>query len=166
MCADAPTIELSDADSEDDASLALRLQAEERTLASRIARRILESDVELANRLQEEERAQLHFPHPFSRFGAGLPRGFPGASRFGDLHFGSGEGAMHDMFGQQDAAWRSSNPPLLPAHMPPLHPGSAAGRGPSGGGRNSQLAHLSLMNRDFGEADYEMLLRLDETPGG
>ena len=29
-------------------------------------------------------------------------------------------------------------------------------------GRAGQLAHLSLLDRDFGEADYEMLLRLDE----
>ena len=29
------------------------------------------------------------------------------------------------------------------------------------GGRERQLAHLSLMDRDFGEQDYEMLLQLD-----
>ena len=43
-----------------------------------------------------------------------------------------------------------------------------AGRGLSGlfdGRRSNHLAHLSLMDRDFGEADYEMLLQLDKAEG-
>jgi len=42
-----------------------------------------------------------------------------------------------------------------------------AGVGVGGGrGRPSQpLAHLSFVERDFGEADYEMLLQLDEAVG-
>jgi len=58
--------------------------------------------------------------------------------------------------------------PLPAAMLPPswgFGGGGAAARGLSGlfgGGRSSHLAHLSLMDRDFGEADYEMLLQLDE----
>lgn len=34
--------------------------------------------------------------------------------------------------------------------------------GGSGAGRGGQMAHLALLDRDFNEADYEMLLQLDE----
>ena len=170
----AAPIELSDGDSDDDLTLARRLQEEERTLASRIAQRSLSSDQELARRLQEEERQARLFPHPLSRYGAGLPRGYPGASA--DLHGAMPRRSerMFDMFGDDDA-WRSE-PPLLPALVPPAwHPLNVgalgvggAGRGLSGlfdGRRSNHLAHLSLMDRDFGEADYEMLLQLDKAEG-
>ena len=34
--------------------------------------------------------------------------------------------------------------------------------GMRGGGGPGQMAHLALLDRDFNEADYEMLLQLDE----
>jgi len=61
------------------------------------------------------------------------------------------------------AAWLGGMPGPLGLGGP-LHLGLAGGamRRGSGGARGGQLAQLSLMDRDFGEADYEMLLKLDE----
>jgi hypothetical protein len=39
------------------------------------------------------------------------------------------------------------------------------GGGGAGAGARRQLAHLSFLDRDFGEQDYEMLLQLDEADG-
>ena len=43
--------------------------------------------------------------------------------------------------------------------------GTGGGGGFGGGGGARQLAHLSFLDRDFGEQDYEMLLQLDEADG-
>jgi len=49
-------------------------------------------------------------------------------------------------------------------HQPPPQIGPSGG--PSGGSRVQQMLRLASHQGDFGDGDYEMLLRLDDTPRG
>jgi len=137
-------INLSD-EEPDDEQLARSLWEEERTHATHD----LMSDQVLAQRLQEEE--DLTRLHNLARLHS-LPREDP------DSEFWPNVRAHADFFRQPFSQpfqpWR--------AHM---H-GAARRGGPAAGGRSGDsLAHLSFLDRDFGEADYEMLLQLDDVHG-
>jgi len=152
-----PTIELSDGeDSEEDARLARRLQEEERERA----------DAEMARRLQEQEQQQPSVGFAAHLMGRGMPP-LPRGAGFGGWAanmFGSEQ--MMRMFGDEpDLPLYRSGAAMLPPQLPGM-PYRALGGGGGGGGRaGSRLAHLSMMDRDFGEADYEMLKSLDEDNG-
>ena len=152
-------VELSDGEEDEAASdvqLARRLQEAER---GRL-RADLDADLRLARRLQDEEhRANLS---PFGGMfgldpvsGAGLANAPPGLHGgrwdwLGSLARRPGLGGL--LAGQGLPFAGAGGPPgrgyMLPAQL----------RRPGAG----QFGHLELMDRDFGEADYEMLLRLDE----
>jgi hypothetical protein len=51
------------------------------------------------------------------------------------------------------------------AHAAAMHRVFGASSGGARGRAGQQLAHLSFLDRDFGEADYEMLLALDDDLG-
>ncbi|KAL1522109.1 hypothetical protein AB1Y20_021752 [Prymnesium parvum] len=149
-----PVIDLSDEERESDrnadAQLAQRLQDEERERA----------DEELARSLHAHE-----FQRSVLMMGGGMPpvpRGYPfGARRlFSGLQPSNAFRPELLLFDNTDVAWRSGAA-MLPPPPPLVH--SWHRRMPLGGLRaGSRLAHLSMMDRDFGEADYEMLLSLDD----
>ena len=129
-------------------------QAVESRSFEQSAREAREADEQLARRLQQEEDLCVpvfsHLP------GSGLP---PVAMRRGP--------------GDDDCDWLNG---LLANRagqaLNPFAPGGMFGSGRPlippprrGGGRGGQLAHLSLLDRDFDEDDYEMLLQLDRVDG-
>jgi len=130
-------IDLSD--EEEDEQLARRLwEGEQRRLA-----RDCQADESLARRLHEEEQTARRPPAGPLGLDADLwPSGTDWLSGMFDAFPRSRMGMMP-----------GAGPRPLPAHNR---------SGMSAGGRSGQLAHLSFLDRDFGEADYEMLLQLDE----
>ena len=148
-------VDLSDEDDED-AMLARRLHTEE--LAARRSQD-LEGDAALARRMQEEERlTQRREGPPAPHFG-GVPRSLGGGFPLGGML----PPPMDDLFGDDHGWARGYQPPMPPAYR--LGGGFSRAAGVSGGRAAGQLAALSMLNRDFGEADYEMLLQLDEAAG-
>ena len=152
-------VELSDGDDEeqDDSKLARRLQEAE----SSQLRANHDEDLRLARRLQQEECSGL----PPSCSGA---FGMPGLDPVG---MGLHSAALGVHGGRWD--WLGSlarRPGLGGVLAQGQHPFDAAPghmfappRRPAAGGRAAgQFGHLEMLDRDFGEADYEMLLRLDD----
>ena len=140
-------VELSDDDDEeDDNKLASRLQEAERSQL----RANLDEDLRLAKRLQQEECSGLP-PSCSGAFGSmpGLgPVGLGPPSAALGVH-----GGRWDWLGSLARRPGQGHPfDAAPGHIfaPPRRP--AAG----------QFGHLELLDRDFDEADYEMLLRLDD----
>ena len=164
-------VELSDGEDEElvaDRRLARRMQDEERSHC----RADPDADLALARQLQDEEEQHAQEPPRLGdMFGRGGSPGFPppGArgshwdwlgslarSRPGDDWLGGLLGAGGPggaPFGPAAAMDRYAEL-LGGAGMPPR----PSYRRPGGG----QFGHLQFMDRDFNEADYEMLLRLDE----
>ena len=151
-------VELSDDDDEeDDNKLARRLQEAERSQL----RANHDEDLRLARRLQQEECSGLP-PSCSGAFGMpGLdPRGMgpPGAAL--GVH-----GGRWDWLGSMA---RRPGPGGMPGQHPfdaasgHMFPGAAPPRRGGGGRAAGQFGHLEMLDRDFGEADYEMLLRLDD----
>ncbi|KAL3926286.1 MAG: hypothetical protein SGPRY_003366 [Prymnesium sp.] len=148
-----PTIDLSDEEqSDEDAQLAWRLQEEERVRA----------DEELAFRLQDHEQqaARCATTYTTGRGMPPVPRGYPNGW-MGVLGGTSHPRALHSYRDDSDARWlrgEAMMPPQMPGQFNPI-----GWPGMLGGGRaGNRLANLSMMDRDFGEADYEMLLSLDQ----
>ena len=141
-------VELSDDDDEeDDDKLARRLQEAERSQL----RANHDEDLRLARRLQQEECSGL----PPSCSGAfGMPSFDPMARGLGGalgVHGGRwdwlGSLARRPGLGGQHPFDGNSGPhPFAPPRRPAAGP----------------FGHLEMLDRDFGEADYEMLLRLDD----
>lgn len=164
-------VELSDGEDEElvaDHRLARRMQDEERSHC----RVDPDADLALARRLQEEEeqRAQRSPPRFAEMFGRGGALGLPPPGARGSHWDWLGSLARSrpgdDWLGGLLGAGPPGAAPFGPGHagllgrggMPALPPHL---RRPGGG----QFGHLEFMDRDFGEADYEMLLRLDEDRG-
>jgi len=142
-------VELSDDDDEedDDKKLARRLQEAEHSEL----RANHDADLRLARRLQQEECSGL----PPSCSGAfGMPSFDPMARGLGGalgVHGGRwdwlGSLARRPGLGGQHPFDGNSGPhPFAPPRRPAAGP----------------FGHLEMLDRDFGEADYEMLLRLDD----
>lgn len=157
-------VELSDGEDEEllaDHRLARRLQDEERSRC----RVDPDADLALARRLQDEEEQRVRSPPDL--FGRGGSLAFPPPGARGSQWDWLGSLARSrpgdDWLGGLLGAQPPGGPPFGPGHaglfgrggMPALPPHY---RRPGGG----QFGHLEYMDRDFGEADYEMLLRLDE----
>mmetsp|Transcript_4169 Transcript_4169/g.9016 ORF Transcript_4169/g.9016 Transcript_4169/m.9016 type:complete len:388 (+) Transcript_4169:586-1749(+) len=150
-----------------------------------------EADARLAQQLQQEEQA-LAMPHFLSQ--EMIDRGFPpppsmppshGAHRpfprfpwqssppqhaHGHAHHGLASGGYNSLTHAIPAAVLQAMAPglLNPFELAELSSSPIFGMHEPPHARfmaRDQLAHLSLMNRDFGEADYEMLLQLDEAAG-
>ena len=142
-------VELSDDDDDedDDKKLARRLQEAEHSEL----RANHDDDLRLARRLQQEECSGL----PPSCSGAfGMPGFDPMARGLG--------GALGMHGGRWDWLGSLARRPGLGGQHPfdgysgphPFAPPRRPAAGPFG--------HLEMLDRDFGEADYEMLLRLDD----
>mmetsp|Transcript_14100 Transcript_14100/g.30620 ORF Transcript_14100/g.30620 Transcript_14100/m.30620 type:complete len:278 (-) Transcript_14100:850-1683(-) len=136
-------VQLSDDDDDSEATHA-RLRAMERARQ----REATLHDEQLARRLQDEERLSSQLARdlglpmpPLSQLARdlGLPMPPFMPSQLARAPFAMGYPMQHhNAFGAL-----------------PRHPNAPGG----------QLAHLSLLNRDFTESDYEMLLQLDEVSG-
>ena len=148
-------VELSDDDDEeDDDKLARRLQQAERSQL----RANHDEDLRLARRLQQEECSGLP-PSCSGAFGmAGLdPMGMGPPSAALGVH-----GGRWDWLGSlaRRPGLGGGQHPFDAA--PGQHPFAPPRRPAAGGRAAGQFGHLEMLDRDFGEADYEMLLRLDD----
>jgi hypothetical protein len=148
-------VELSDDDDEeDDDKLARRLQEAERSQL----RANHDEDLRLARRLQQEECSGL----PPSCSGA---FGMPG---LGPMGMGPPSAALGVHGGRWDWLGSLARRPGLGGGQHPFdaapgqHPFAPPRRPAAGGRAAGQFGHLEMLDRDFGEADYEMLLRLDD----
>ena len=142
-----------------------------------------QTDEQLARRLQEEEDmlTTLHAAREWraaDHFGSGpmhnqLQQGLPASSWHGVDHWSrhGSPGGLFTRLGQHMPTVGAGvsmfgDPPLGPSSLDISQlfggsgPHGVRGSGRAGGG--GRLAQLQLLNRDFGEQDYEMLLQLDE----
>ena len=155
----APHVDVVDIENDDvhcrdsDEVLARRLQQKEREQL----RADRDADERFARQLQREEDSSRFALH-MGLFGGEPVTSAPGGARWDR----SQPGNWFSEFLGNNMSARTAGRDLYP---PSLMPPPRRWGGGSSSGRAGQLAHLSFLDRDFNETDYEMLLQLDEQDG-